>query len=99
MILFLTERESAAAAQLSGSSLDGNAKSGRGSEGGRGGRKKYLSFLFMLKEVFLMYLFGSCHLDIIYFTWLLSFLSLLLINRLLSFVGCLIIIVGHNIVM
>ncbi|KAF2285585.1 hypothetical protein GH714_005641 [Hevea brasiliensis] len=34
------ERESAAAIPLPGSSLDGGAKSGRTSEGGRGGRKK-----------------------------------------------------------
>ncbi|KAF2314089.1 hypothetical protein GH714_022107 [Hevea brasiliensis] len=35
------ERESVAATTLPGSSLDGSAKSGRGSGGGRGGRKKY----------------------------------------------------------
>jgi len=40
----LIERDTAAAAPaLLASSLDGGTKSGRGSESGRGGRKKYLS--------------------------------------------------------
>ncbi|GKV19474.1 hypothetical protein SLEP1_g29733 [Rubroshorea leprosula] len=42
------ERENAAAAVLPATSLDGSAKSGRSSEGGRGGRKKYPLILEIL---------------------------------------------------
>ena len=48
MILFVTERENAAASGVPSPSLDGSVKAGRGSESGRGGRKKYLSGLYML---------------------------------------------------
>ncbi|GKV19452.1 hypothetical protein SLEP1_g29713 [Rubroshorea leprosula] len=48
------ERENAAAAVLPATSLDGSAKSGRSSEGGRGGRKKYLLILDILIFGFLM---------------------------------------------
>lgn len=46
--IFVTEREAAAASAVPAPSLDGSAKAGRGSESGRGGRKKYLSCQYML---------------------------------------------------
>lgn len=45
--IFVTEREAAAASAVPAPSLDGSAKAGRGSESGRGGRKKYLSCPYM----------------------------------------------------
>jgi hypothetical protein len=41
-MLFLTERENAAITGVHASSPDGNTKSGK-NEGGRGGRKKYVT--------------------------------------------------------
>lgn len=41
----MAERDAVPASGLPAASLDGNVKSGRGSEGGKGGRKKYLPFL------------------------------------------------------
>lgn len=40
MTLHFTEKELASAAASSDANVDGSSKSGRGSEGGRGGRKK-----------------------------------------------------------
>jgi len=44
----VTEKENAAASGVPSPSLDGGGKAGRMSESGRGGRKKYLSGLYML---------------------------------------------------
>lgn len=48
IIIFFAEKENAAASGLPSPSLDGGGKAGRMSESGRGGRKKYLSGLYML---------------------------------------------------
>lgn len=45
---FLAERDSVATTASPAPTLDGSTKSGRSSEGGRGGRKKYLPILHML---------------------------------------------------
>lgn len=39
----MTERENAAITGVPASIPDGNTKSGKGNEGGRGGRKKYVT--------------------------------------------------------
>jgi hypothetical protein len=47
-IIFVTEREAAAASAVPAPSLDGSTKTGRGGESGRGGRKKYISCPYAL---------------------------------------------------
>lgn len=46
--IFVTEREAAAASAVPAPILEGSTKAGRGSESGRGGRKKYISCPYML---------------------------------------------------
>lgn len=54
----MTERENAATSGVLGLAPDGNTKSGRGNEGGRGGRKKYVNLLgqFMIHFLIAYYL-------------------------------------------
>lgn len=47
----MTEKENAAASGVPSPSLDGGGKAGRMSESGRGGRKKYLSGLYICSFV------------------------------------------------
>lgn len=48
LFTYVTEREGATASGVPSPSLAVSVKAGRGSESGRGGRKKYLPCLYML---------------------------------------------------
>lgn len=55
----MTERENAATTGMPTSAPDGNTKSGRGNESGRGGRKKYVTLLGVSVIPFLI-AYDSC---------------------------------------